>query len=41
MDQNWLDLLQGTNQLSKVIETNKDTEEYGLVLSEQDAQAIV
>ena len=41
MDQNWLDLLQETNQLSKVIETNKDTERYGLVLSEQDARAIV
>ena len=41
MDNNWLDLLQNKNQLSKVIETNQYTEEFGLTLSQQDAQLIL
>lgn len=41
MKNNWLDLLQNQNQLSKVIETNKYSEQYGLVLSQQDAQLIL
>lgn len=41
MDNNWLDLLQQTNQLSKVINTNQYTEQFGLKLSEQDAQLIL
>lgn len=41
MDNHWLDLLQNTNQLSKVIETNKYTEQFGLTLSQQDAQLIL
>lgn len=34
-------LLQQKNQLEKVIETNKTTEQFGLVLSEQDAKMIL
>ena len=34
-------LLQQKNQLEKVIETNKTTEQFGLVLSEQDAKLIL
>ena len=41
MDNNWLDLLQNTNQLTKVVETNKYTEQFGLTLSQQDAQLIL
>lgn len=41
MENNWLDLLQNTNQLSKVIETNNYTEQFGLTLSQQDAQLIL
>lgn len=41
MDKNWLDLLQNTNQLSKVMETNRYTEEFGLSLTEKDAQLIM
>lgn len=41
MDNNWLDLLQNKNQLSKVIETNQFTERFGLTLSQQDAQLIL
>ena len=41
MDNHWLDLLQNTNQLAKVIETNQYTEPFGLTLSEQDAQLII
>ena len=40
MADNWLDLLQN-NQITKVIETNKYTEKYGLSLSEQDAELII
>lgn len=41
MDNNWLDLLQNKNQLSKVIETNQYTKQFGLTLSQQDAQLIL
>lgn len=41
MEQNWMVLLQQQNQLAKVVETNRVTEQYGLSLSEQDAQLIV
>lgn len=41
MDNNWLDMLQNKNQLSKVIETNRFTEQFGLTLSQQDAQLIL
>lgn len=34
-------LLQNQNQLSKVIETNRYTEQFGLTLSQQDAQVIL
>lgn len=41
MDKEWIILLQQQNQLTRVIETNRVTEQYGLRLSEQDAQLIV
>lgn len=41
MDKDWIVLLQQKNQLEKVIETNKATEQFGLVLSEQDAKLIL
>lgn len=41
MEHNWLELVQGKNQLAKVIETNKSTEQFGLVLTEQDAALII
>ena len=41
MENNWLELLQNKNQLSKVIETNQYTEQFGLTLSEQDAELIL
>lgn len=41
MDQNWMMLLQQQNQLAKVVETNRVTQQYGLSLSEQEAQMIV
>lgn len=41
MDNTWLDLLQNTNQLVKVVETNEYTQQFGLMLSEKDAQLIV
>lgn len=41
MDNNWLELLSGTNQLAAVMETNQYTEQFGLVLSEKDAQMIL
>ena len=41
MDNNWLELLSGTNQLATVMETNQYTEQFGLTLSEQDAQLIL
>lgn len=41
MEQNWMALLQQQNQLAKVLETNRVTEQYGLNLSEQEAKLIV
>lgn len=41
MNKDWMVLLQQKNQLEKVIETNKTTEQFGLVLSEQDAKLIL
>ena len=41
MSKDWIVLLQQKNQLEKVIETNKTTEQFGLVLSEQDAKLIL
>ena len=41
MSKDWIVLLQQQNQLDKVIETNSSTAQYGLVLSEQDAQLIM
>ncbi len=41
MNNEWIVLLQQQNQLDKVIETNSSTAQYGLVLSEQDAQLIM
>lgn len=41
MDCNWLESLQNANQLSKVIETNQYTEQFGLTLSKEDAQLIL
>lgn len=41
MEQNWMALIQQETQLAKVMETNRMTEKYGLVLSEQDAKLIV
>lgn len=41
MSKDWIVLLQQKNQLEKVIETNKATEQFGLVLSEQDAKLIL
>ncbi|MDE6844238.1 MAG: hypothetical protein K2J99_00520 [Lachnospiraceae bacterium] len=41
MNQEWIVLLQQQNQLAKVIETNRITEQYGLSLSKQDAELIL
>ena len=41
MEQNWMVLLQQETQLAKVMEMNRVTEKYGLVLSEEDAKLIV
>ena len=41
LEENWMILLQQQNQLGKVIETNQESERYGLVLSEQDAKLIL
>lgn len=41
MDKDWMVLLQQQNQLGKVLDTNKVTEQFGLVLSEQDAELIL
>ena len=40
MENNWISLLQNQNQLSKVIETNQYTEQFGLTLSQQDMMGI-
>lgn len=41
MGRDWMILLQKKSQLAKVLETNQTTEQYGLILSEQDAKLIV
>ena len=41
MSQDWMILLQKQNQLGKLIETNRTTQQYGLTLSEEDAQLIL
>lgn len=41
MEKDWIALLQQHNQLGKVLRLNRDTEKYGLVLSEQDAMLIL
>lgn len=41
MGRDWMTLLQKKSQLAKVLETNQTTEQYGLILSEQDAKLIV
>lgn len=41
MGEDWMLALQQQNQLGKIIETNKLTQRYGLVLSEQDAELIL
>lgn len=40
LDKDWMILLQQKNQLDKVIETNRTTEQFGLALTEQDAKLI-
>lgn len=41
MGKDWMILLQERNQLSKVVKTNETTEQFGLVLTEQDAKLIL
>lgn len=41
MDGNWVSLLQSHNQLEKVMNSNQYTEQFGLRLSQQDAQLIL
>ena len=41
MDNNWVELLQDSNQLARLVETNNETEKYGLTLTEEDAQMIL
>lgn len=41
MIKDWMILLQGQNQLSKVVGTNETTEQFGLSLTEQDAKLIL
>lgn len=41
MDVNWVSLLQSHNQLEKVMNSNQYTEQFGLRLSQQDAQLIL
>ena len=41
MAKDWMILLQQQNQLSKMIEANQTTKQYGLMLSEQDAKLIL
>lgn len=41
MENSWLELRQNSNQLAKVVDTNKKTEQFGLVLSEEDALLIL
>lgn len=41
MEKNWVSILSQKNQLAAVMETNRRTERFGLVLSEEDAQLIL
>ena len=41
MDKNWIMQLQRQTQLTKVIETNQTTKQYGLSLTEEEAKLIV
>lgn len=41
MEKNWMAFLQQETQLAEVIETNRLTGQFGLVLSEQDAKLIL
>lgn len=41
MSEAWMALLQQQNQLEKVMETNRITRQFGLVLTEQDARLIL
>ena len=41
MEKNWMSFLQQETQLAEVIETNRLTGQFGLVLSEQDAKLIL
>ena len=41
MNKNWVELLQKSNQLEKVMDTNQNTERFGLALTEKDAQLIL
>ena len=41
MGKEWMMLLQQQNQMVKVMKTNQVTEQFGLVLTEQDASLIL
>lgn len=41
MNKDWVALLQNSNQLAKVMDTNQSTERFGLTLTQQDAQLIL
>lgn len=41
MGNDWMVLLQQQNQLEKVMKTNQKTEQFGLVLTKQDAELIL
>lgn len=41
MGKDWMILLQEQNQLGKVVKTNETTKQYGLSLTEQDAELIL
>lgn len=41
MEQNWMQLLDQQNHLSRVMETNRTAQTYGLILSEQDAKLLL
>lgn len=40
MEKNWLELLEKETQVEAILQTNRKTERYGLVLSRQDAQLL-
>lgn len=41
MEKNWMQLLQEKNDMVMVLETNQETEKYGLSLSEEEARLLV